>query len=335
MGSWDRDYMRERARARARKPKGLEALLEAPFALQSKALMLMLLGFLLASRVPMSILKAFAPKGPIVMDPSTMYMEMTSRGVLGGIVALLPAIRLLGLLLIGVSGWAMIQRRKRYGYNDILTDQRIGVVIGIVCLGFVGTSIWNDGFWKKQALASQRISHEITTGTKTGSRTDEVARRIDQPAVKPTRMVARVEPDLPAADLTPDRPFPANGTITRTLPLSGKVSSMSFLNRSQNNAIVLWFYNLNDDTGDKEALRLYLTAGQSAIVQLPSFDYRMAIYEAPPSYGLDKGFGRDARMKDLGFVDLKTPDTMLSKTPSATYMTYVGMQFTPGVYARR
>ncbi len=335
MGSWDRDYMRERARARARKPKGLETLLEAPFALQSKALMLMLLGFLLASKVPMSILKAFAPRGPIVVDPSTMYMEMTSRGFLGGVVAFLPAIRLLGLLLIGVSGWAMIQRRKRYGYNDILTDPRIGVVIGIVCLGFVGTSIWNDGFWKKQALVSQKISRQITTGTEGADRTRDTARVVERSPVLQNRVVARAEPDLPAPDLTPDRPFPANGTITRTLPLTGKVSSMSFLNRTQNNAIVIWFYNLNDDTGDKEALRLYLTAGQSAIVRLPSFDYRMAMYQAPANYGLDKGFGRNAQMNDLGFVDLKTPDTMLSKTPSVIYMPFVGMQFTPGVYARR
>lgn len=332
MGSWDRDYMRERARARARRPKGLEALLEIPFKLQSRAIMLMLLGYLLASRLPMSIIRSFAPNGPIVMDPSTMYMDMTSRGFLGAAATFLPIVRLLGLLLVGVSGWALIQRRKHYGYSDVIADARIGILIAIVGFGFVTSSIWNDGFWKKQTSASGRMASEIATGVR---RSDQETRipQVRAPVTSTRPAMARpVEIELSNPDLTPDRPFPANGTMTRTLPLAGKTSTMSFQNTGSNNAIVMWFYNLGDDTGDKEALRLYVTAGQSSIVRLPSFDYRMAIYEASPRLGLDRGFGPDAQMKDLGFIDLKTPDTMLSRTPSATYHPYVGMQFRPGVY---
>ena len=336
MGLADRDYMRDRARARTRKAKGLEALLNLPFTLQSKALVVGIAGVLLSSTLPYRVIAAFAPRGQTgVDDPAFMATAMT-QGYMIAALSFLPTIRLLGLLLVAVSGWAMISKRRRYGYNDVFTSATVGVVIGTCALLFTAGSIWKDGLWHKQVARSGRAVTRIATGH------DAVGPRIPG-AVLPDQTVAReaavpVRRDiiaLPEPELERDRPFPANGTTVTKIPLTGKISSMTFANRSRNNVIALWFYNLGDGTGDKEALRLYVTAGQSAVIRIPSFDYRLALYEAPPSYGLDRGFGPEARMTDLGFIDLKTPDTMLSRLPVESYHGYGLNNFTPGMYNRR
>lgn len=142
-------------------------------------------------------------------------------------------------------------------------------------------------------------------------------------------------PGLAQPDLVQDRPFPNNGTFERTLALQGKVASLTFANRSQNNAIVVWYYNMNDGKSDQEALKLYLKAGQSSSVEIPAFDYRMAVYEADPSYGLDRGFGTSARPRDLGLIDLKTPATSLIQQPIASYSGYGIFRVQPGVMVRK
>lgn len=351
MGFEDRDYVRERARERAEsrgavfldrsrprsRKSGLERWLEAPFRNQKIALAMAVCGIILITGIPASIISSLAPSGPIDVDPDTMMTSMIGRGIAGGAMTIVPAARLFGLTMIASSAIALIRGRRRWGYSTVIKDPNVAGGIGSALIAIVIGSIVTQGVWINQARKAAEAGTRIATGQNTTLPTISSAPPTDrQPTPQSIQIQpVTVTPGLKAADLPPDRPFPNNGTFERSLPLQGKIARMTFANRSQNNAIVVWLYNMNDGKGDHEALRLYLTAGQSAPVDLPAFDYRMAIYEAHPSLGLDRGFGTEARPKDLGLVDLKTPADALSQQPVGSYSGYGTYYFRPGIYAVR
>jgi len=351
MGIEDRDYMRERARERAEsrgavfldrsrsrsRRSALEQWLETPFRNQKAALAIAACGLILISSIPASVISSLAPSGPIDTDPNTMMTGMAGRGVAGGAMTFVPILRLLGFALLLSCGIALIKGRRRWGYSTVVKDPNVAASIGTTLIGIVAWSVVTQGLWMSQAHKAAEAGTRIASGqNQMNQATSSAPPAVQAPMMQPVQVRPEpLTPGLQASGLAPDRPFPANGTFERTLPLQGKLARMTFYNRSQNNAIVVWLYNMNDGKGDHEALRLYLAAGQSAPVDLPAFDYRMAIYEAPPSFGLNRGFGPDTRPKDLGLVDLKTPADALSQQAVGNYSGYGIYNFRPGVYAVR
>lgn len=134
--------------------------------------------------------------------------------------------------------------------------------------------------------------------------------------------------------LAVDRPFPDNGTSQVSFEISAdqEVSEVTAYNQSADNIILLWFYNFGK--GDREAARLYLRAGQSGRMVLPTYEYRLAAYTAPANLGLDRGFGDDAKLRDFGFVDMRTPSSALRERASFTYSGYGMGKFRPGTAAQ-
>ena len=354
----DRDYMRERAQERVAQPRrrrqrtsGLEALLTAPFRSQSAAILIGLVGLILASPLPSSIIMSMATQGLATpTNPQDMMMQATSRGMLGGIISLTPALRLLGLVMLATSGIALIKQRRKWGYSTVLKDPSMAACLGGLAIAIVTWSLAAQGLWRTTSQKASRDVVALTSGIMPPVkevkpiREPGFANPSNQPQVRtytdvgpppPIPAPGTLTPGLPQPELERDRPFPNNGTFERAIPLQGKIASLTFVNRSSNNAIVVWYYNMNDGKGDQEALKLYLTAGQSAAVDIPAYDYRMAVYEAAPGYGLDRGFGPAARPKDLGLIDLKTPATALIQQPTATYSGYGIFTIRPGILARR
>lgn len=222
--------------------------------------------------------------------------------------------------------------------------------LGGLAIAIVTWSLAAQGLWRTTSQKASRDVVALTSGIMPPVkevkpiREPGFANPSNQPQVRtytdvgpppPIPAPGTLTPGLPQPELERDRPFPNNGTFERAIPLQGKIASLTFVNRSSNNAIVVWYYNMNDGKGDQEALKLYLTAGQSAAVDIPAYDYRMAVYEAAPGYGLDRGFGPAARPKDLGLIDLKTPATALIQQPTATYSGYGIFTIRPGILARR
>jgi hypothetical protein len=343
MGLADRDYMRERDRDRVASPSrrqarqsGLEVLLAAPFSSQGIAITLGLIGLILISSLPASMIMSMAVNGAVQStDPDKIIAQATQRGMLGGVMILMPTIRLMGLVLLTVSGVALVKQRRRWGYSTIIKDPIIAACIGTVAMGIAVWSVATQGIWASQAKEASRAVARIASGQ---VQTSTIRTSYPGPAIvvrdKPIAQKT-MTPGLPQAELPQDRPFPNNGTFERSLPLQGRIASMTFANRSQNNTIVVWYYNLNKGQGDQEALRLYLKAGQSSSVDIPAFDYRMAVYEAPVSYGLDRGFGPNAKPVDLGLVDLKAPTQAFIQQPSGSYLGYGIFQVRPGTMGRR
>ncbi len=134
---------------------------------------------------------------------------------------------------------------------------------------------------------------------------------------RPVTYKRSYRPTAVEAPLPPDIPFPSNGAIQRSLPLSGNIARLQFQNRSDQNVVAIWYYNLGH--GDQEAARLYVAAWQSAMIDLPTYDYRLGVISAPKHHGLNRGFGQNAQIIDQGFVDLKTPASRLSRLPSVTF----------------
>lgn len=326
--------------ARRKRSSGLEDLLILPFRNQVAAIVIALAGLFLISDMPMSVITSFAPTNPIdVTDPNTISAQAISRGSLGGLMILVPMARVFGLMLMIASGIALIKERRRWGYSTMIKDPTVAAGLGGITIGIVVWSVMTQGLWTAQAMKAADASTRIATGQPirpTAMPNTQTSTVPGSPmATRGDTATTSLTPNLqPGATLTQDRPFPANGTFERTLPLQGKIAKMTFANRSQNNAIVVWFYNLNQGKGEQEALRLYVTAGQSTTVDIPAFDYRMGIYEAPTSYGLDRGFGPDAKMKDLGLIDLKTPASSLSQQPTGLYYGYGGYVLKPGILLR-
>jgi hypothetical protein len=130
--------------------------------------------------------------------------------------------------------------------------------------------------------------------------------------------------------LAVDRPFPDNGTsqISFEIAADQELSEVTAYNRSQDNMILLWFYNFGK--GDREAARLYLRAGQSGRMTLPTYEYRMAAYTAPADLGLDRGFSDEAKLRDFGFADMRSPSRLLQERASFTYNGYGIGTFRPG-----
>lgn len=277
-----------------------------------------------------------ADVGPIQTDdPSRMMEQVTQRGMLGGIISFVPTLRLIGLVMLASSGLALIKQRRKWGYSTIIKDATVAAALGAFAIGIVVWSIATQGVWSSQIKEASRASVKITSGGV--PKKDAFTRpTMTPPAAREATIRAKeLTPGLAQAELVQDRPFPNNGTFERTVPLQGKIAALTFANRSQNNTIVVWYYNMNDGKGDQEALKLYLKAGQSASIQIPAYDYRMAIYEAAPAYGLDRGFGPSAKPIDLGLIDLKTPATSLIQQPTASYSGYGIFRVQAGVMARR
>lgn len=330
MGMQDRDYIRERTRSRITQSgsqrrsrrTNLEALLETPFKNQKAALAIAACGLVLLSKLPAFIITAIF-SGPAEPDPAGLTTSMFLRMFAGASLHLTPLLRIFGMVLILTAAIALISRRKHWGYCRVIKDPNLSALTGGALLVIAFWSLSTQGLWQSQAREAANASTQMIVGP---SQAQPQAQAIESTIVSI---------DLPAQELAPDRPFPANGTFERTLPLQGKIARMDFANRSQNNIIVVWHYNLQQGKGDQEALRLYLTAGQSGSVELPAFDYRMTLYEANPSLGLDRGFGPDAKMKDLGLVDLKTEAQALSRQPVGTYHGYGIYNQRVGTYAAR
>lgn len=353
MGLEDRDYMRERVRTRSRKVRTspLEELLASPFNNQGAAFATIALGLVLISDMPVSLIASMAPGGPIdPTNPADIINGSAARGSAIAALTFTPLIRIAGLVLLVASGIALISRRKRWGYSKIVKDPMLTAGIGGAALLIAAFSLLSQGVWEGPARRAAAIATRIAE-RRPAVRTKNVP--MNPQTVAPATVVVpvpgTVPPGVPTeyrpATMTPglrpgtgleqDRPFPANGTFERTLPLQGKIARMTFANRSPNNVIAVWFYNLNEGKGDQEALRLYVTAGQSATIDIPAFDYRMALYEAPTAYGLDRGFGPDARMRDLGLIDLKTPAVALAQQPVGTYQGYGIYTARPGILLPR
>ena len=319
MGIQDREYMRERTRARAAqsgsrrrsRKTNLESWLGAPFKNQKAALAIAAFGLVLISKIPATIITTIF-SAPDETSPTGLTTGMFIRVFAGAGLQLTPLLRIFGIALVLAAGIALISKRKRWGYCTIIKDPTLSALTGGALISVICWSILTQGLWLNQTKEAVSESAELIIGP-------NQALQQPQPAILGTPTSVPSYSNLPKQDLVPDRPFPANGTFERMLPLQGKIARMDFVNLSRNNIIVIWHYNLQQGQGDQEALRLYLTAGQSGSVDLPAFDYRIALYEADPSLGLDRGFGPDARMKDLGLVDLKTEAQSLSKQPSGTY----------------
>lgn len=320
-----------------RRQSGLEDLLELPFKNQKAAIIIAAVGIFLISQIPVNIIADLAPT--TVLDPADAANVMNgifARSFTGAAMSLTPLARIFGFTLLLFSGTALISRRKRWGYCSIIKDPNLSAAAGAFAIGIVAWAIMSQGLWFSQARMAAEAGNRITTGMATPSQTPVVPERLgnaNRVVESPAQASALPRPTVP--ELPADRPFPANGTFERTIPLQGKIARMTFINRAPNNVIAVWYYNLNDGKGDKEALRLYVTAGQSAAIDISAFDYRMALYEAPPSLGLDRGFGPNAKLKDLGLVDLKTPATALAIQPSGTYSGYGIYTLRPGTLAAR
>jgi hypothetical protein len=288
------------------------------------------------STIPASLILSMADSRTMQSnDAETMMARMTQQGMLSGVMTLVPTLRLIGLVMLASSGLALVKQRRKWGYSTIVKDATVAACLGALAMGIAAWSVATQGVWSAQVKEASRASVRIAGGGLPAQQA--TARPSMAPAVNedaPIRPRA-LTPGLAQPDLVQDRPFPNNGTFERSLALQGKVASLTFANRSQNNAIVVWYYNMNDGKGDQEALKLYLKAGQSSSVDIPAFDYRMAVYEAAPSYGLDRGFGPSSKPTDLGLIDLKTPATALIQQPMASYSGYGIFRVQPGVVARK
>lgn len=168
MGLADRDYMRERAEERAapsrrrrNRPRGLEALLAAPFNSQGAAISIGLLGLILISTIPASLIVSMADSGAMQSSDPEMMPQMTQRGMLSGVMTLVPTLRLIGLVILASSGLALIKQRRKWGYSTIVKDPRSRPV----------SASWRWASWSgaSQRKASGRLRSRRRPGPASGS----------------------------------------------------------------------------------------------------------------------------------------------------------------------
>lgn len=290
----------------------LSDLVELSFESQNAALTIGAMGYVFISGIPKRILEALFPSQDVrsAVEQGQMYDAMITNGIGGGLIGMLPLLRFVGLALLFFAGCALLKSGRDPSYLRSIKSSRINNFAGVAFILIAIVSLLNNGLFTKPAEVSAAAAAQHTRG---------VVEQDMVPATQQTITSGRVAgaADLPPANLAPDRPFPANGRIERTLPLAGQIARMQVKNVSDQNMIVLWFFNMGE--GEKEAARMYVAAGQSAYIDIPTFHYRMASFTAPTSLGLDRGFGPNAHMNDLGFVDLRTPAPAYSSAPTYQY----------------
>lgn len=243
------------------------------------------------------------------------------------------------ILLALLLAWASVQSKSAITADEfnrlevgMTLEQAISIIGGppesSIVLDGTGffdstTYIWSGKVPDSGAMIdfnkSGRLSHKISIGLPVHSSVAQPASSL-KTSLNARRAETSSRRQYPVAQIVEkpvDRPFPASGSLHRSLPLTGNIARVRINNRSRQNMAAVWYYNVG--YGDQEAARLYVRSGQSAMLDLPTYDYRLGIISAPVSAGFYEGFGSGAEISDQGFIDLKLPAIALSRLPSYTF----------------
>ncbi|AXK44037.1 hypothetical protein DVR09_16420 (plasmid) [Erythrobacter aureus] len=229
-----------------------------------------------------------------------------------------PLLSFIGCLVMAYAGCLLITRSKKPSYLKTIKSRQASQAAGIVVLLLGGGALLSTFAGKSSQIEKIEPRYVSPTIPQTPTPIQ---------LTQPPRVETPVRPSQ-SNGLAYDTPFPANGKIERTLALTGNIAQMEIRNLSGQNMIAIWYYNTA--VGDQEAARMYITAGQSARIDLPTFDYRLAGLFANPELGLVRGFTPNQIPRDFGFIDLKRPARMLSSQPTLYVKTYGQKSFRPG-----
>lgn len=237
---------------------------------------------------------------------------------------LTPILTFGGCLAMALAGFLLITRSRKASFRTTIKSQQTSQGIGALVLLIGGGALLSTCSGQNRT-PENATAHYATPVVPTARGITRAMHRVP-PRTEPQQQ--EVEPQ----SLAPDTPFPANGLVERSLPLSGYIAQMQIKNLTDQNMIAIWYYNAG--AGDQEAARMYVAAGQSANIDLPTFDYRRAGLFADQELGMVRGFGQRQTPRDFGFIDLKRPAASFASQPTLIVKTHGQKNFNPG-YEKR
>lgn len=286
MGLADRDYMRDRARSRARRDLPIYRSDSFKKPLFSQLRLLLIAGVAIAVITGLAQkLMTFAWIEALSIaasadHPSTSAAKRAAANVPAAIAHALYPIAAVALLFVGFE---LRKKRANSNFYTHIKNPDLCIIVGTL-LGIGGT-ISLVGYYRSW----ERDNFAAPTKNASGSGTQSSAR--------------------------------VSGGVEMYLPMQGKISRMLFKNNSGHDVAVTLRYTLPQNNLKKQAAKLYVGAGKIEHIDIPSYLYEVSIERFAADGRFSNPYGLN-NMRSVTFrnpIDLLLPASSFSDYPLLTY----------------